>query len=82
MRSVLWANAVESTLHRLERAFKANFDPNQTLENQAIEMTVDRVMCPSCRTVLPAIGLELGNPTVRFVSPSGSVRIMRDGSWK
>jgi hypothetical protein len=52
------------------------------LEGRVIEMSVDRVMCPSCRTVLPSIGLELGNPTVRFVDPGGSVRIMRDGTWK
>ena len=29
LRSLLWADVVESKLHRLERAFKANFAPNQ-----------------------------------------------------
>jgi hypothetical protein len=63
----------------LLRAARAN---GGTLEGRIIEMSVDRVMCPSCRTVLPSIGLELGNPTVRFVDPKGSVRTMRDGTWK
>jgi hypothetical protein len=29
MRSLLWANVVEAKLHDLERALKANFNPNQ-----------------------------------------------------
>jgi hypothetical protein len=62
----------------LLRAARAN---GGTLEGHEIEVTVDRVMCPSCRTVLPALGLELGNPTVRFVDPRGFVRVMRDGLW-
>ncbi|MGA7458272.1 MAG: hypothetical protein WBW51_13265 [Methyloceanibacter sp.] len=29
MRSAVWASVVETKLRRLERVFKANFDPNQ-----------------------------------------------------
>jgi hypothetical protein len=29
MRALLWANVVETKLHQLESALKANFDPNQ-----------------------------------------------------
>jgi hypothetical protein len=29
MRSLLWANVVETKLHDLERTLKANFNPNQ-----------------------------------------------------
>lgn len=62
----------------LLRAARAN---GGTLAGQTIEVQVDRAMCASCRTVLPYIGLELGNPTVVFTDPSGRVRIMRDGLW-
>ncbi|WP_431558492.1 hypothetical protein [Methyloceanibacter sp.] len=62
----------------LLRAARAN---GGTLETRVIEVTVDRVMCPSCRTVLPVLGLELGNPTVRFIDPRGFTRTMRDGHW-
>jgi hypothetical protein len=34
----------------------------------------------SC-TVLPFVGLELGNPTVTFISPRGSSKTMRNGAW-
>jgi len=62
----------------LLRAARAN---GGTLEGTVIEMTVDRVMCSSCRAVLPALGLELGNPTVKFIDPRGFTRTMRDGYW-
>jgi len=62
----------------LLRAARAN---GGTLEGKSIDVTVDREMCRSCVRLLPLIGLELGNPTVTFTSPSGRVRTMRDGSW-
>ena len=62
----------------LLRAARANAD---TLAGKTIEVTVDREMCRSCLRLLPLIGLELGNPTVTFISPSGRVRTMRNGSW-
>jgi hypothetical protein len=52
-----------------------------TLAGREIEVFVDRQMCPSCDSVLPLIGLELGNPTVRFVGPGGLRRTMHDGRW-
>jgi len=62
----------------LLRAARAN---GGTLAGQTIEVHVDRPMCVSCRKVLPVLGLELGNPTVTFFDPDGSVRAMRDGAW-
>ena len=62
----------------LLRAARAN---RGSLAGKTIEVTVDREICPSCIRLLPIIGLELGNPTVTFTSPSGRVRTMRDGSW-
>jgi hypothetical protein len=62
----------------LMRAARAN---GGTLKGQTVEMTVDRDMCESCKRILPLIGLELGNPTVKFADPRGSIRVMRDGSW-
>jgi hypothetical protein len=53
-----------------------------TLKGQAVTMTVDRPMCPSCLEVLPKIGIELGNPTVTFLDEQGVVqRVMRGGEW-
>lgn len=62
----------------LLRAARAN---GGTLAGKKIKVTVDREMCWSCERILPAIGLELGNPEVIFVDPKGRVRIMRDGVW-
>jgi hypothetical protein len=62
----------------LLRAARAN---GGTLAGKTIEVTVDRKMCWSCERILPAIGLELGNPEVVFVDAKGRVRLMRDGVW-
>ncbi|MEQ1713480.1 MAG: hypothetical protein ABL908_19070, partial [Hyphomicrobium sp.] len=53
-----------------------------TLAGHAIEVRVDRPMCGSCEAVLPFIGLELGNPTVRFRGPHGTVKTMKNGRWQ
>jgi len=52
-----------------------------TLAGRTLEVHSDRVMCHSCKKVLPKVGLELGNPTVTFVGPKGSTRTMRNGDW-
>jgi len=52
-----------------------------TLAGKTIEVHVDREMCWSCETILPFIGLELGNPEVTFVDPAGHVRRMHNGEW-
>jgi hypothetical protein len=52
-----------------------------TLAGQTLEVFVDRPMCPSCRKVLPYIGLELGNPSVTFIDAAGLRVTMRDGAW-
>jgi hypothetical protein len=50
-----------------------------SLSGREFTVHVDKEMCPSCRTMLPYIGLELGNPTVTFVDHTGGRIIMRDG---
>jgi hypothetical protein len=52
-----------------------------TLAGRTLTVYGDTRMCPNCKYVLPYVGLELGNPTVKFVDPDGSIRTMRDGSW-
>jgi len=52
-----------------------------SLAGRTIEMRVDRELCPSCRRVLPSLGAEIGNPTVRIIDGPGATWIMRDGTW-
>jgi hypothetical protein len=52
-----------------------------SLANRTLTVFGDTRMCNNCEYVLPYVGLELGNPTVTFVDPDGSTRMMRDGSW-
>lgn len=52
-----------------------------TLEGKKLVVVVDGKMCPSCETLLPYVGMELGNPTVTFVDPFGRIRTMRNGKW-
>jgi len=67
----------ETTL--LLRAARAN---GGSLAGLEFEVHVDgRNVCNNCQRVLPYVGLELGNPIVTFVNPSGTRRTMRDGRW-
>jgi hypothetical protein len=67
----------ETTL--LLRAARAN---GGSLAGMEFEVHVDgQSVCNNCQRVLPYVGLELGNPTVTFVNPSGSRLMMRDGLW-
>jgi hypothetical protein len=50
-----------------------------TLAGRTLEVATDRKLCPSCRRVLPYLGLELGNPTVTFTDPTGARYRIRDG---
>jgi hypothetical protein len=52
-----------------------------SLAGRTIEMRVDRWLCGSCETVLPYVGLQVGNPTVRIIDGRGETWIMRDGMW-
>jgi hypothetical protein len=52
-----------------------------SLAEKNLIVVVDKPLCRSCRRLLPLVGIELGNPTVTFVSPKGSSRTMRDGKW-
>jgi hypothetical protein len=62
----------------LLRAAKENGD---TLAGQTLEVFVDRPMCEPCKTMLPYIGLELGNPTVTFIDLAGQRMTMQGGAW-
>lgn len=47
-----------------------------------MEILVDREICRSCGTVLPKLGLELGNPYVVFIERGTGVRSeMWNGNW-
>lgn len=52
-----------------------------TLSGREIEVRTDRLLCGSCEALLPSIGLQLGNPTVRIVDGTGTLWILRDGIW-
>lgn len=56
-------------------------EPSGSLAGREIDMRVDRMLCPSCDRVLPLVGLDAGNPTVRITDGSGALWIMRDGAW-
>jgi hypothetical protein len=67
----------ESTV--LQRAARDN---GGSLAGRYLEVHVDRDMCTSCNTMLPRLGLQLGNPTVTFVSTRTGLRsTMRNGEW-
>jgi hypothetical protein len=51
------------------------------LAGKNLIVVVDKPLCGSCRTLLPLVGIELGNPTITFVGPKGTARTMRDGKW-
>ena len=51
------------------------------LGGREIEMRTDRLLCDSCGILLPRIGLQLGNPTVRIIDGTGALWILRDGIW-
>ena len=51
------------------------------LLRQSEVVHVDETMCPSCKELLPYIGLELGNPTITFVNHKGRRLTMQDGKW-
>jgi len=42
-----------------------------SLAGRELVIHTDRKMCPSCKELLPYIGLELGNPTVTFIDHRG-----------
>jgi len=52
-----------------------------TLAGQTLEVFGDNPLCNNCKSVLPYVGLELGNPTVTFVDPKGEKDIMQNGAW-
>lgn len=52
-----------------------------SLAGRTIEMSTDRRLCESCGDVLPLVGSQIGNPTVRITDGTGALWIMRDGIW-
>jgi hypothetical protein len=52
-----------------------------SLSGRTIELRVDRDLCPSCDLVLPYLGTQIGNPTVRIIDGTGALWVMRDGTW-
>jgi hypothetical protein len=78
--SAMPRNAVyhaETTL--LLRAARAN---GGSLAGLEIEVHVDgQTVCNHCQRILPYVGLELGNPTVTFIGPTGLRDTMRNGAW-
>ena len=61
----------------LLRAAAAN---GGTLAGRTVEIRVDRRLCGSCEAVLPLIGLQLGNPTVRIRDGAGRVNVISNGN--
>ena len=55
-------------------------DAGGNLSGQTIEMRVDRLFCGSCRTVMPLIQREIGNPTIVVRDPFRAVTL-RNGKW-
>jgi len=61
---------------------RAASDHGWSLSNRSIEITVDREVCYSCGEVLPRIGMEIGNPYVRFIErTTGYTSEMWNGRW-
>jgi hypothetical protein len=50
----------------LLRASEAN---GGTLAGRSLDIYVDRKICQNCETMVPLVGLELGNPTLTYVDP-------------
>jgi hypothetical protein len=58
----------------------ANEEEGGSLAGQTFVVHVDAdKLCPSCRKLLPYIGLELGNPTVTFIDRRGRRLTMQNG---
>ena len=49
-----------------------------TLEGISLEIYIDRDMCANCRSIVPLVGLELGNPALTFVDPK-TITTIYDG---
>jgi hypothetical protein len=60
---------------------RAKHENGGTLAGQTLRVFVEDTPCSSCQMILRYIGLELGNPTVTFISRTGWKRTMRDGRW-
>jgi ABC-type iron transport system FetAB permease component len=52
-----------------------------SLAGKNLIVVVDKPVCFSCQTLLPLVGMELGNPMVTFVDNRGVTLTMKNGSW-
>jgi hypothetical protein len=70
-------------LYHAEATFllRAARENGGSLAGRELTVVSDRPMCSSCQTVLPYLGLRLGNPSVTFVTPTGH-RSLINGSWQ
>ena len=69
-------HAEANVLLRMARALGGS------LRGQKITIHVDRDFCQSCDKVFPKIALELGDPEVTIVDPSGIYGTTQGGAWK
>jgi hypothetical protein len=60
----------------LLRAANAN---RGSLNGRTLHVVTDRALCKSCKDILPLLGLELGDPTVIFMDPTGTIHEMKNG---
>jgi hypothetical protein len=52
-----------------------------TLAGQTLEVSLNNEICGNCRSVLPLLGIELGNPTVVFSNKrTGSMWLLQNGT--
>jgi hypothetical protein len=60
---------------------RAKHENGGSLAGQTMGVFVEDTPCSSCQMILPYVGLEVGNPTVTFISRTGWKRTMRNGRW-
>ena len=63
----------------LLRAWRQN---GGSLAGKIFTVRTDREICRSCIYGLPLLGKQLGNPTVRFIAPSGQSLTIKNGELK
>ena len=63
-----------TTLMRLTRALSGS------LRGQTIELTAERALSSSCKTVLPIVAFELGNPMINLKDAFGDTYAVHDGN--
>jgi hypothetical protein len=52
-----------------------------TLAGRTLDVFGDRELCNNCEAILPFVGRQLGNPTVRFFDSAGEAGTIRNGAF-